>query len=637
MFSVFSAKPNFESRPASWGRYGVAVGCIILGWLARQALTPTVGSTALPFIFFFPAAALAAWYGGLGPGVLATVLGAAAADWFFIEPIHSWSISRGGDVVALAAFVISCLFIVGAVESMHRAKARALSELAERHRLEERHTRLIHSAMDAIIAVDAQQRIILFNPAAERMFGCAAGEAIGGSLDRFIPARHREAHRAHVEKFGQTGVTSRRMGALTPLTGLRANGEEFPIEASISQVEVSGQKTFKVILRDITERKQAEEALRASAARLRATQLNAPIGVVETSLDHEYLSVNDEFCRLTGYTREELLKRKISDITHPNDWPRNRELCERMVAGEFPTYRFEKRFIRKEGTPVWVDVNRTLLRDADGKPQYIIGAIIDITERKQAEEGLRHAHGLLADKAKHLESLVQQRTAKLQETIGELEAFSYSVAHDVRAPLRAMSGYAQELLKESKLSAEGRTYVERIQRAATRLDRLTQEVLSYSQLARAEIKLQPIDLDKLAHQIVEQYPELTAQCEHIEIRSPLLAVLGHEGFLTQGLANLLINACKFIEPGAAPKVVVRAEPLGEEVRVWVEDNGIGIAPEHKDRVFQMFGRIHPEKKYEGTGIGLAIVKKAVERMGGTVGYDSEPGKGSRFWLQLKSA
>ena len=614
-------------------------------WLAGQGGAGSRGrANGVAIYFFFPAAALAAWYGGLGPGVLAVVLGAAATDWFFIEPVHSWYIAKSGDIVALAAFLISCLFIVGAIESMHRARARALSELAERQRMEatarqteERHTRLIHSAMDAIIAVSAQQRITLFNPAAERMFGCPAGEAIGGSLDRFIPARHREAHRAHVAKFGQTGVTSRRMGALTPLTGLRANGEEFPIEASISQVEVGGQKAFKVILRDITERKQAEEALRAGAARLMATQLNAPMGVVETSLDHHYLSVNDEFCRLTGYTREELLKRKISDITHSEDWPHNRELHAQMVAGEFSTYRFEKRFIRKDGTRVWVDVSRTLLRNADGKPQYVIGAMIDITERKQAEQALREAHELLADKAKHLESLVQQRTAKLQTAIGDLEAFSYSVAHDVRAPLRAMSAYAAELLKEKGISSQGQTYAERIARAAGRLDRLTQEVLSYSQLARAEINVQPIDLDKLVHQIVEQYPELTAHCEHIEIRSPLLPVVGHEGFLTQALANLLINACKFVEPGAVPKVAVRTDAMGEEVRIWVEDKGIGIAPEHQERVFHMFGRIHPEKKYEGTGIGLAIVKKATERMDGTVGFESEVGKGSRFWVQLKSA
>ena len=168
---------------------------------------------------------------------------------------------------------------------------------------------------------------------------------------------------------------------------------------------------------------------------------------------------------------------------------------------------------------------------------------------------------------------------------------------------------------------------------------MTQEVLSYSQLARADINLQPIDLDKLVRDVVEQYPQLGGDGREgkIIIRSPLLPVLGHEGFLTQALANLLTNACKFVAPGTTPQVIVRTEAMGEGVRLWVEDNGIGIAPEHHDRLFKMFGRIHPDDKYEGTGIGLAIVKKAAERMGGTVGFESEPGKGSRFWVQLRKA
>jgi PAS domain S-box-containing protein len=257
-------------------------------------------------------------------------------------------------------------------------------------------------------------------------------------------------------------------------------------------------------------------------------------------------------------------------------------------------------------------------------------------ERTRAEEALREAHALLADKASHLEGLVRQRTARLQETVADLEAFSYSVAHDLRAPLRAMQGYAEVLVKQASasLSPQHQNYLQRIQRAAARLDTLTREVLGYSQLSRREVALQPVDVDKLLPDIREEYPQLRGS-DCIEIRSPLLAVLGHGGLLTQALSNLLINACKFIAPGKAAKVLVRTEEVGEYVRIWVEDNGIGIAPEHRDRLFKIFGRIHPEDKYEGTGIGLAIVKKAAERMGGTVGFESEVDTGSRFWVQLR--
>src|SRR5436309_1099617 len=132
---AFSRKPSSKPRPA-WARYSVAAAAVILGWLAREALTRAVGQTALPFIFFFPAVAMAAWYGGFGPGAAAAVLSAAAADWFFIEPVRTWAVNSFGDVVALAAFLISCLFIIGAIEAMHRARARAQAELAERRRVE---------------------------------------------------------------------------------------------------------------------------------------------------------------------------------------------------------------------------------------------------------------------------------------------------------------------------------------------------------------------------------------------------------------------------------------------------------------------------------------------------------------------
>jgi PAS domain S-box-containing protein len=274
--------------------------------------------------------------------------------------------------------------------------------------------------------------------------------------------------------------------------------------------------------------------------------------------------------------------------------------------------------------------------DQLGLALTIARQIVFGVERNRAEEALREAHALLADKASHLEGLVQQRTARLQETVADLEAFSYTVAHDLRAPLRAMQGYAEVLVTQAStsLSPQHQNYLQRIQRAAARLDTLTREVLGYSQLSRREVTLQPVDLEKLLRDIREEYPQLRGT-DCIEIRSPLLAVLGHGGLLSQTLSNLLINACKFITPGKTPKVVVRTEEAGEQVRLWVEDNGIGIAPEHRDRLFKIFGRIHPDHKYEGTGIGLAIVKKAAERMGGTAGFESEVGKGSRFWVQLK--
>lgn len=239
-----------------------------------------------------------------------------------------------------------------------------------------------------------------------------------------------------------------------------------------------------------------------------------------------------------------------------------------------------------------------------------------------------------------LEQRVRERTQKLQETISELEAFSYSVSHDLRAPLRSMEGYAAALMEDQgdKLDAAGKSFLSKISASAARLDLLVQDVLAYSRVAKGEIHLQDVNLSTLMHEAVETYPQFR-QKGSITIQEPLPIVQAHPAYLMQCISNLLGNALKFARPGVSPVVVIRAEeePDTENVKVWFEDNGIGIAPEHFQQIFQIFGRVHSSNHFEGTGIGLAIVRKAVERMGGALGVTSELGKGSRFWLSLKKA
>jgi len=261
----------------------------------------------------------------------------------------------------------------------------------------------------------------------------------------------------------------------------------------------------------------------------------------------------------------------------------------------------------------------------------------DITERRAAQLALTEAHEQLADKAKHLETLVEQRTAKLRETIEELEAFSYSIAHDMRAPLRSLQGYGQFLADEyaDKVDANGKLYIERITGAAARMDRLILDVLNYSRLVRSELPLEPVNVEKLLGSIVETYPTFQDGGSTIQFKFPFPPVLGNEAALTQCLSNLLGNAVKFVAKGVRPVVRVWAEQQGERVRISVRDNGIGIAEDQHEKIFAIFQRVN--KNYDGTGIGLAIVKKAIERMGGSVGLTSELGKGSTFWIELKAS
>jgi len=260
----------------------------------------------------------------------------------------------------------------------------------------------------------------------------------------------------------------------------------------------------------------------------------------------------------------------------------------------------------------------------------------EIAERNQVEAALRQAKDQLAGQAARLEELVKERTAKLQETIGELQAFSYTVSHDLRAPLRSMQGFAQLLVDDysSKLDERGVSHLQKIIRAAHRLDRLIRDVLSYSRVLHAQLVLQPVDLDGLLRDLIVTYPNDRSAEFHIQGQLP--TVLGNEAFLTQCFSNFLGNAVKFVAPGTTPRIEIGAEDREQSrVRVWVADNGIGIAPENHGRIFRMFERINLDADYEGTGIGLTIVRKAAERMGAQVGFDSALGKGSRFWIQIE--
>ncbi len=240
----------------------------------------------------------------------------------------------------------------------------------------------------------------------------------------------------------------------------------------------------------------------------------------------------------------------------------------------------------------------------------------------------------LTDANANLDQLVQKRTAELQEVINELEHFSYTIAHDLRAPLRALQGYSG-LLAESanSLDDECLRFLERIASAAARMDHLITDSLAYSRTVSGEMPLVPVDPEHLLRGIIDSYPMLQHPKAEIVIEGNLPRVLANEAGLTQCFSNLLGNAVKFVQPGKTPHLRIWADNGDEFTRFYIEDNGIGIPPEMHDRIFGMFQRAN--RNYEGTGIGLALVRKVISRMGGKVGVDSEPDRGSRFWLDLK--
>lgn len=253
--------------------------------------------------------------------------------------------------------------------------------------------------------------------------------------------------------------------------------------------------------------------------------------------------------------------------------------------------------------------------------------------RKQAEHLAFHNH----EQARQLQ-LIQDLNNSLMETNKELESFSYSVSHDLRAPLRALKGFSEYLLETSleSLDETGRDCVRRIHRAAICLDSLTHDLLEYTHIARQKVEMEAVDPGAVVQEVLSMDPGL--QSGELDIvTAPMERVMGHKALLLHCLNNLINNAVKFVAPGVRPRVRIYSAQTGNCVRICVEDNGIGVEPAYQKRIFGLFERVGNVKNYEGTGVGLAIVARAVERMGGHCGVTSAKGEGSCFWIELARA
>jgi PAS domain S-box-containing protein len=480
---------------------------------------------------------------------------------------------------------------------------------------------IIESAMDAIITIDNEQRIVLFNTAAESMFLCPAEEALGQPIERFIPARFRSAHAEHVGKFGQTHVTMRSMGALGAIFGLRANGEEFPIEASISQIEATGQKFYTVILRDITERKRAEEALKEHA---RILDL-APVLIRD--LSDRIIFWNSGAEQMYGWSSEEAVGKITynlfqTEFSHP---------VEEIKAKFFTHGYWEGELIKtkRDGKRIVVMSHWVLHKDEHDEPKAILEINNDITERRQAEEEVRRLN-------EELEQRVQERTAQLQAANKELEAFSYSVSHDLRAPLRHINGFSQALLEDysDKLDEEGRGYLQEVRGASQEMAQLIDDVLQLARVTRSEMRREAINLSELARSVIAELqrdvPERTVS---VNIEDGLVT-RGDKRLLRIVLVNLLGNAWKFTFKRKQPEIIFGQEQKNNETIYFVRDNGAGFDIAYADKLFGAFQRLHPASEFEGTGIGLATVQRIINRHGGRVWAEGVVDKGATFYFTL---
>jgi PAS domain S-box-containing protein len=366
---------------------------------------------------------------------------------------------------------------------------------------------------------------------------------------------------------------------------------------------------------DITAQKHIEEELQRQAALIDLT----PTAMLVRALDGTIHFWNRGSELLYGWKRQEALGRSTHELLQ-TQFP---EPPENIISALKREGRWSGDLRHRARDGRWLVIESWWLakRSSTGEIIEILESNIDVTERKRLQG--------------ELEQLVTERTARLRETIADLEHFSYTITHDMRAPLRAMQTFGQILQSEyaDRLDDSGRDYLERIIHSSQRMDLLITDALSYAKIVKQEMDLEPVDIETLLRGMISSYPEFQMPNAMVVLEDGIPCVLGNKAGLTQCFSNLLGNAVKVVAPGVRPRVRVWGEAAGEFVRIWVEDNGIGISTEGQKKIFTMFQRL--SKKHEGTGIGLALVQKVVERMGGKVGVESETGKGSRFWIDVK--
>jgi len=366
-----------------------------------------------------------------------------------------------------------------------------------------------------------------------------------------------------------------------------------------------------------------EDRLETETRRNRFFTLSIDLLAIASFEDY-FIQLNPVWENVLGFTADELRSKSLLEFVHPEDRTATAEQLIQLKMGSAPAY-FENRYRCKDGSFRWL--GWTAAPFASEQLVYIFAR--DVTARKAAESEI-----------KNLNLELERRIRDLTEMNKELEAFGYSISHDLRAPLRSIRSFAQFIREDadSNSSAENKDYLRRIETAAKYMDLLLLDLLQYSRLNGCELELVPVDLDvALGDVLTSIEQEIEDRKADVRIRAPLGSVKAHPATVRQVFYNLISNGLKFVAAEKNPQIEVWTEPQNGFLRVWVTDRGIGIATQYHQKIFGLFQRLHSHDAYPGTGIGLALVRKGLERMGGRIGLESEPGEGTRFWFDLNRA
>ncbi|MEF3076070.1 PAS domain S-box protein [Methylobacter sp. Wu1] len=569
-------------------------------------------------------------YGAITPSALFGKVGenvvAGDGHWLLVAHVPAEVIDEK-TVVQARWFAFSALsLLLGAVSwfiAFYRVRRRQVE--AEVVSSEARFRGLLESAPDAIVMTNREGNIVLVNAQTEKWFGYARNELLGQPIELLVPERFREHHEDYRQAYMDKALM-RPMGIGLYLSGRRKDGSEFPVEINLSPSKIDQELFVTGIIRDITERKRAERAQLEAQAKYRELVDNLPVGVYRQTptADGRFLEVNPAIVDMfEAESAEQLQAHPVSDLCRDRGcWQDfvDKIMKEGFVGNE------EIQLVTLQGREFFAAVSAAMKKDSAGN-LYFDGIIEDISRRKENERRIQQLNMALRDRAMILESVNH-----------ELEAFSYSVSHDLRAPLRAVDGFSRILLDEYAdcLDETGQDRLRRVRAAAQKMATLIDDLLKLSRITRSELKREDVNLSALADEVIEelrkQEPERIVQCA-IE---PGVIVWGDARLLRVVLDNLIGNAWKFTSKRPEARIEFGRQMQDDEPVYFVRDNGAGFDMAYAEKLFGAFQRLHDSSEFPGTGIGLATVQRIIHKHGGRIWAEGAVEQGAIFYFTLEA-
>ena len=503
-------------------------------------------------------------------------------------------------------------------QQLLREQEAAVQDAVRRAQNKKRFRGLLEAAPDGMVIVDQEGTIVMVNAQMEKLFGYSREEVVGQRVEMLVPARFKDIHPFHRGQYGKNPGL-RPMGADLELYALCKDGSEFPVEISLSPMETDVDNLIIAAIRDITERKRAEEKFRGLLE-------SAPDAMVVVDQEGTIQRVNSQTERMFGYDRAELVGQP-GEVLAPRRFRKKHARHREGYYVEHPArpmgIGLDLFGLRKNGAEFPVEISLSPLETEDGL--LVSAAIRDVTQRKRME----------ADVQKLNEDL-QQRAAQLEAANKELEAFSYSVSHDLRAPLRSIDGFSHVVLEDygEQLPADARSYLERVRAAAQRMAVLIDDLLNLSRVTRTALQPKFINLSKMAEEIVQALQESQPERQVTVSLTPDLMVEADPHLMHIVLENLLNNAWKFTSKKEQPVIEFGQKNHVRERTFYVRDNGVGFDMAYADKLFGVFQRLHSVTEYPGTGVGLATVHRIISIHGGRIWAESAEGKGTTFYFTL---